>query len=98
MQKSIVWSSRAEREYLSIIQYWNNRNQSTAYSEKLIREVQKKEKYVLKSSATLAATYNGELRRVLVFRHYSIIYKITENDIYVVSFWDNRQNPESLKL
>jgi len=76
MPKSIIWSSRAEREYLSIISYWNNRNQSTEYSEKLIREVQKKEKYVLKNAATLAAIYNGELRRVLVFRHYSIIYKL----------------------
>ncbi len=96
MPKSIVWSSRAEREYLSIIAYWNNRNQSTLYSEKLIREVQRKEKYILKNASTLAVSYEGELRRTLVFRHFSIIYKITENDIYVVSFWDNRKNPGSL--
>lgn len=96
--RKIVWSSRAEREYLSIIVYRNKRNKSTLYSKKLIAEVQRKEKYILQNPTTPAIMYDGGLRRVLVFDHYSIIYKMIENDIYVVAFWDNRQEPESLKI
>jgi len=96
--RKIVWSSRAEREYLSIIVYWNKRNKSTLYSKKLIAEVRRKEKYILQNPTTPGIIYDGGLRCVLVFDHYSLIYKIIENYIYVASFWDSRKNPASLDI
>lgn len=96
--RQIVWSSRAEQEYLSIISYWNNRNKSTSYSKKLVVEVQRKENLILDNPEIHSAIYYNELRRILVFEDYSIIYKISGSIIYVVAFWDNRRNPDSLNL
>ncbi|WP_407641682.1 type II toxin-antitoxin system RelE/ParE family toxin [Chryseobacterium taklimakanense] len=35
--------------------------------------------------------------RILIFGNYSLVYKFTETQIQIVSFWDNRQNPEKLQ-
>lgn len=37
MAKEIRWSIRADRVRLEILEYWANRNKSTAYSKKLNR-------------------------------------------------------------
>ena len=38
------------------------------------------------------------IRRILIFSNYSLFYTIIEDDIYILSFWDNRQNPDGLEL
>ena len=38
------------------------------------------------------------IRRALVFFNYSIFYLIEKNTITILSFWDNRRNPEELEL
>lgn len=38
------------------------------------------------------------IRRVLVLTNYSIFYTFDKENIYILSFWDNRQNPDELKI
>ena len=39
-----------------------------------------------------------DVRSVLVFYNYSMFYRVEENIIRILSFWDNRRNPDSLDL
>ncbi|MEX2596389.1 MAG: hypothetical protein WEC59_05600 [Salibacteraceae bacterium] len=34
--------------------------------------------------------------RVAAMNHYSIFYKVTDKEIIVTAFWDNRQDPKRL--
>ncbi len=33
--------------------------------------------------------------RVIVMNAYLVFYEILESEIHILSFWDNRQNPEN---
>ena len=37
-------------------------------------------------------------RKCVVTRHTSLFYRIKQDEIELVSFWDNRQDPKKLKL
>jgi toxin YoeB len=36
--------------------------------------------------------------RVKIVRNYLIFYEITETKIIILTIWDNRRNPENLKI
>lgn len=36
MAKRVIWSSLAEKEFADILEYWNNRNTSPTFSNKLL--------------------------------------------------------------
>ena len=38
------------------------------------------------------------IRRALVFHNYSIFYLIEKDSITILSFWDNRRNPNDVEL
>ena len=42
-QKQIIWSKKAEEELIAALEYYNNRNKSTAYSLKLLNQIEKKQ-------------------------------------------------------
>jgi plasmid stabilization system protein ParE len=64
-QRKIIWSHRAEEELYTILDFYNQRNKSTAYSIKLLSSIEKiigllpKNKYLGRLS-------ENELTRVVV--------------------------------
>ena len=40
----------------------------------------------------------GNYRRALVLENFSVIYRIYETKIVISAFFDNRRNPEEMKL
>lgn len=96
---SIKWSNRAVKEKSDILRYWVKRNGSATYSEKIETETDKAINLILKN------TYIGEkvknrdnVRRLTVMRDFSIYYSVIKKNVYILSFWDNRQNHERLKI
>lgn len=86
----------AREERRRILEYWNERNQSKTYSKKLNKQ--------FADALNLIASYpqigrktDDEKARVKIVSNYLIIYEIREKDIYVLTFWDSRRNPESLE-
>ena len=95
----IIWSERAKEERKNIIKYWNTNNGNNAYSQKLNEET-KKMIAIIKENPYLGSEIDffENIRRILIFSNYSLFYTIIEDDIYILSFWDNRQNPDGLEL
>ena len=90
-EKSIVWSRRAHQEVLQILAFYNNRNKSSVYSDKLFGELEEVLKSISKN-AFLRRLANNKTTRLFPFGNFIIFYEIYEDEILFASFWDNRQN------
>lgn len=97
MAKRIVWTDKAQSDRFSIFEYWNNRNKSKLYSKKLNNLIN--ESLILVSKHPLIGKRTDvENVRVKLLRDYLIVYEEAENEIVVLTIWDNRRNPESLEI
>ncbi len=93
----VIWSDNAKNELIEIVQFWNNKNQSTDYTDKLkfhielgINLIKNKPKLGMKSNLV-------GVRMRLILKNYYLIYEIKENEILILQFWDVRQNPLKFK-
>ncbi|WP_436414575.1 type II toxin-antitoxin system RelE/ParE family toxin [Petrimonas sp.] len=96
MARKIILSKLAREERKRILEYWNEQNQSKTYSIKLNKQFSSALKLIA-SFPQIGRQTDDKSARVKIVSHYLIIYEIRENDIYVLTFWDNRRNPEDLK-
>ena len=92
--KQIVWSSKAKNQFKKVLEFYNERNGKTNYSFKLLSEVEKLTKTLSKSEFIGRLTSNKKTR-VIPMKVYLIFYEINNNNIEILSFWDNRQNEKN---
>jgi toxin YoeB len=90
-RKEIIWSQRAKQELIQILDYYNTRNESVAYSIKLIDEIENLLNTLSQSEFIGRLTANKRTR-VVVMKEYLIFYEINRERIEILSFWDNRQD------
>ncbi len=93
--RKIVWTETAWKQRREILDYWTARNKSTAYAKKLIKLIAKRLKVILKYPESYRTTIYPETR-VSAMGHFSILYKLTDDELIVTAFWDNRQDPKKL--
>lgn len=94
-KRKIVWTNTARIQLRKILEFWIENNQSNLYSLKLLDEVEKNLNGILKHPERSPESAFPNTR-VAAMNHYSIFYKISENEIIVTAFWDNRQDPKRL--
>jgi toxin YoeB len=95
VERSIVWTRTADIQFVGILEFWVKRNKSNTYSKKLVGLVAKRIKQIAKTPFVYKSTDFKDIR-VASMGNFSIFYKVTENQIIITSFWDNRQDPEKL--
>lgn len=91
----IFWTNTAVKQRNSIFEYWNERNNSTRYSKKLNTFIKERLK-ILKPNPGIGKRTEFVNTRAISLGHYSIFYQIIESQIFIISFWDNRQDPVKL--
>ena len=94
-KRVIVWTETAIRQRREILKYWTLRNKSTAYAEKLIKLIASRTKVIMKNPEAFKMADFPETR-VSSLGHFSIVYKVTETQLIITAFWDNRQDPKEL--
>lgn len=94
----IIWATRAENDYYETLINWTKRNKSNSFSNKLIAEVDKKLKVILQNPKSGLATNIQGTHKINFLKYFSIYYQVSEKYIEIVSFWDNRRNPEKLEI
>ena len=94
-KRTVKWTRTADIQYAGILEYWAKRTKSTAYSKKLIKIVAERTKRISKSPFIFKRT-NYLDTRVSSLDNFSIFYKVTEREIIITAFWDNRQDPKKL--
>lgn len=97
-QIKITWSSKAQKSYIHIADFilekWSKKGVkkfSDITSSTILQIAQNPELFV-------ASKHKKNIRKGFITKHTSLIYKVKPNEIELVLFWDNRQNPKKLKL
>lgn len=96
-QRKIIWSHKAKIKQLEILEYYYERNQSKAYSQRLYREI-RKSIGLLRKQPRLGLRTDDETARALIVGDFIVFYEFTKTEIIVLSIWDCRQNPEDLRI
>ncbi|MGA9240163.1 type II toxin-antitoxin system RelE/ParE family toxin [Robiginitalea sp.] len=94
-QRNVVWTRTADIQYAGILQYWVNRNKSAEYSKKLIAEVAERTQQIAGAPFSYKSA-DFPNTRVASLGNFSIFYKVSDQQILITAFWDNRQDPKSL--
>ena len=95
MVKRIVWTNTARKARREILEYWTKHNGSNTYSKKLSKLFRIKVA-LLESGHYLGKPTDFENVRASLVSHFSIFYKVSEEEIIIVGIWDNRRNPDDL--
>lgn len=97
MARRIVWTERANAIFVQILHFYNDRNRSKTYSNKLLREVNAI-LHLLKRQPFLGSKTDLPDIRVVVTKIYKIFYRIEPKEIVVILIWDNREDPDNPKM
>ncbi|WP_441555276.1 type II toxin-antitoxin system RelE/ParE family toxin [Chryseobacterium sp. 2TAF14] len=91
-----MWTKKAIREFDLIYQFWIEHNKSSFYSEKIFDETLRMIK-ILRSNPEAVQEYTVlGLRRVVILENFSMTYQFKNNKIQIISFFDNRRNPDKI--
>lgn len=94
----VVWTKSAQIDRQSIYEYWNKRTYSKDYSNKLNRSINNRiEITQLIPDSGLETEFNG-IKYHLIDDHFKLFYKIMGNILYILRFWDVRQDPSYLRF
>jgi plasmid stabilization system protein ParE len=95
VKRKIVWTETAAKQRRLILEYWVNRNQSNRYSLKLLQLSDEKTQRIA-DNPLLYKRADFPQTHVAAMGHYSIFYRVTQTDVIITAFWDNRQDPKKL--
>lgn len=95
VKRNVVWTATASKQRREILKYWTLRNGSILYAEKLINLTKDQIKIISDNPKAFKQTTFPDVR-VSSLGHFSIFYKTTDENLIVVAFWDNRQDPKKL--
>ena len=96
MAKQVVWSLRAQEDRKSILNYWRQRNGSTAYSKKL-NFLFKEAVRLIQKFPQIGRLTDHQGARIKIVKDYLIVYEEAETTIYILTIWYNRQDPKKLQ-
>lgn len=94
-KRIVVWTRTADLQFVGILEYWVKRNKSNTYAKKLVKLVSERTKQIAEKPLIYKATDFKDVR-VASLGNFSIYYKLSDEEIIITSFWDNRQHPKKL--
>lgn len=94
-KRTVVWTETAARQRRNILLYWTKRNGNTKYAEKLIKLIANQTK-IISGNPSIFKQTDFPNTHISSLGYFSIVYKITKDQIIVTAFWDNRQDPQTL--
>ena len=96
MSLPVVWSPSALEDYARILEYIDREWGMEAAlnfldaTDRIIMQIQEFPNLFPKSEKV-------EVHKAVIAKQTSLIYRTTENQIQLLHFWDNRQDPEKLE-
>lgn len=96
---NVKWTPLAEMQLANVLEFWIEHNRSDSYSQKILKEVGNAVSMIADNPYICAEVEQNDvrIRSFLVLKNFSILYRIiSEKEIAIVSFWDNRQDPTAI--
>ncbi len=96
---TIIWSRKAEIALFKVLEFVIQ-HQSNAYAIKITKEIKRTEKLLLNNLFIGTLSEIPHVRRCVILNHFSLFYRIDKDkkSCYIVYFWDNRQDPDTLDI
>lgn len=92
----VKWTKEAKVQFKDIIDYWDIRNNSTRYSQKLINIVDKAIARILEFPEIGRVTENDRIR-LKIIKDYFLYYSFNDTELIVLGISDMRRDPDYLK-
>jgi len=96
MAMQVVWSLKARDDRKAILHYWRIRNESNTYS-KILNKLFKDSIQIIEGFPHIGKATNDPNTRIKTVRDYLIFYEETETQIFILTIWDSRQDPDKLE-
>lgn len=96
MVREIKWSESSQNQLVDILQYWELRNGTKAYSLRLSDFIQEALSLISRFLKLGRATSKSTIRCKIVHT-YLLYYSWTESTIFVVALCDMRRSPKSIR-
>ena len=96
--KNVSWSLKASKELNEVYDYWTLHNKSNVYSEKILDETFRMINLLRSQSYIGEESKIKKIRKVLILESFSLFYKLMNDEIKILSLFDNRRNPSNLKI
>jgi plasmid stabilization system protein ParE len=98
MAYKVIVNKRGGKRLISILDYLNE-NWGTAVTNDFLGKVEKI-LLLLEESPFVGAPSNKNpyVRRILITKHNRMYYKVNGDTVFVLNFFDTRQNPEKNKF
>lgn len=97
MAVQVVWSAPALAQRRTILKYWLKRNGTSVYSRKLDARFRSAARIIARNPR-IGRPSSFEGVRVKTVGDYLLFYRLHDKTITIAALWDNRQDPEKLKL
>jgi len=94
-ERNVIWTRTADLQFVGVLEFWVKRNKSNTYSKKLVKLVSERTKQIADNPLIYKATDFADVR-VASLGNFSIYYKVSDENIIITAFWDNRQDPKEL--
>ena len=97
MALQINWSHRSKQDLISILTYLE-KNWTSQVIKKFLNKVEKK-LFLLSEMPYMcrASSVKKNVRRCVLTKQIVLYYRVKENEIELITFFDARQDPEKLK-
>lgn len=96
MALKIIWTRNAVAHLKDILNYWEGRNGTSLYSDKLYKLFENGLNVLSRYPSSGTAT-NNDLIRKKTIRDYFIYYSFNESNLTVLGIVDMRRNPKFIR-
>lgn len=93
----VVYTKFAIQNRKQILQFWITNNGNKRFSIKLEKQF-KDATNLLNDHPLIGTKTNKPNVRYLLVRYYRLYYTVQGNIISIITIWDNRRNPDSVKI
>jgi plasmid stabilization system protein ParE len=93
----VKWTHSAQKDREKILSFRNKNNGSNDFSGNPNRKIQESISITRNFPDAGLATDRKGVRFHLIEQHYKLFYKVEDESIIILRFWDCRQDPDKLK-
>jgi plasmid stabilization system protein ParE len=97
--REIQWTKQAENQLSTLLDYYDQRNGSSTYSEKIVAKIYKQLGFVQRNSyygQSLTRIKDKNARYVIVEK-IQVSFEVSDETVYVFAVFDVRRDPKTLK-
>ncbi|WP_432672346.1 hypothetical protein [Flavobacterium sp. SM2513] len=95
-KRKVIWSADSSMDMIEIMEFYNNRNKSKEYSQKLYKKIQLKLQ-TLDFSIALPQKTSDKKLFYFTLKHIFVGFDIINTDLNVLLVIDDRRSPELVK-